>query len=65
MSEYRADKVKAGLVHCMKEPEATADCGDCPYRDTEEFCISRLCRDAFGLIVLLEERLAVKGGGEK
>lgn len=48
-------KVLYGLEHCGIEPETNEDCGDCPYRDPDDdFCISRLCRDARQVIITLD-----------
>lgn len=64
MTEERIRRVLDGLLHCGKEPEFEEDCGDCPYRDKEDdFCISRLCRDAYGVIVELDRQIAIMEGG--
>jgi len=48
-------KVLHGLECCGIEPETRDDCGDCPYLDGEDdFCISRLCRDARQVIITLD-----------
>ena len=53
--EEKRRKVLNGLLHCGTEPEDKDDCGDCPYRDKEDdFCISRLCRDAYDVIVTMD-----------
>lgn len=53
--EEKRRKVLNGLLHCGTEPEAKDDCGDCPYRDPDDdFCISRLCRDAYDVIVTMD-----------
>ena len=53
--EEKRRKVLNGLLHCAKEPSFDDDCGDCPYRDKEDdFCISRLCRDAYDVIVTMD-----------
>lgn len=64
MTEERIRRVLGGLLHCVKENELKEDCGDCPYRDKEDdFCISRLCRDAYGVIVELDRQIAIMEGG--
>lgn len=64
MNEERIRRVLDGLLHCVKENEFEEECGDCPYRDKEDdFCISRLCRDAYGVIVELDRQNATAKGG--
>ena len=53
--EEKRRKVLNGLLHCGVEPESKDDCGDCPYRDPDDdFYISHLCRDAYGVIVTMD-----------
>lgn len=53
--EEKTRKVLKGLLRCGTEPENAEDCGDCPYRDPDDdFCISRLCHDAYSVIVTLD-----------
>ena len=52
--EEKTRKVLKALLRCGKGPEFREDCGDCPYVDEEDGCISRLCRDAYSVIVTLD-----------
>lgn len=52
LSEERIRVVLDGLMHCSQEPEFKEDCEACPYHDdADDFCITRLCRDAYSVIV--------------
>ena len=60
-------RVLAGLEHCSTEPETYEDCGNCPYHEylqnDDDFCISRLCRDAHRVIVEQDKLLQQMGRG--
>lgn len=64
MTEERIRRVLDGLQHCGKESVNAEDCGDCPYLDDEnDFCVTRLCLDAYGVIVELDRQNAIMEGG--
>lgn len=51
--EEKTRTVLKALLQCGKGPEFREDCGD-SYVDEEDGCISRLCRDAYSVIVTLD-----------
>lgn len=53
--EEKRRRVLNGLLHCGTEPETSDQCAGCPYHeDEDDFCISRLCRDAYDVIVTMD-----------
>lgn len=53
--EEKRHRVLNGLLHCGTEPETSDQCAGCPYHeDEDDFCISRLCRDAYDVIVTMD-----------
>lgn len=61
--EKKIVKVLKGLDNCGKFREALEDCGDCPYQDPEDdFCVTRLSRDAYSVIVCLDKLIQQRGG---
>ena len=62
--EELSRKVLDGLMHCSMEPDFDEDCWDCPYRDRDDdFCISRLCRDAYSVITRQDMLIGQMGRG--
>lgn len=54
-TEEMTRKVLNGLLHCGTEPETSDQCAGCPYHeDEDDFCIYRLCRDAYSVITTLD-----------
>lgn len=52
--EEKTRKVLKALLQCGKAPEFKEACGDCPYLEVDEGCISRLCREAYSVITTLD-----------
>ena len=52
--EEKTRKVLKALLQCGKGPEWVEDCGDCPYLEEEDGCISCLSRDAYSVITTLD-----------
>lgn len=52
--EEKTRKVLEGLLHCEKAPRVVYPCQGCPYEGEDDFCISRLCRDAYSVITTLD-----------
>lgn len=61
--EEKITRVLKGLIQCSKSPEFKEDCGDCPYLDFADYdvssCIARLCRDAYTVIIKMQQLLAL------
>lgn len=61
--EEKITKVLKGLMQCSKSPEFKEDCGDCQYLDFADYdvssCIARLCRDAYTVIIKMQQLLAL------
>ena len=53
--EEKTRKVLKGLLCCGLDPETGTECKDCPYHSpNDDFCIPRLCRDAYDVIVTMD-----------
>lgn len=52
--EEKTRTVLKALLQCGKGPEFQEDCGDCPYVESEEHCITRFCHDAYAVIIHLD-----------
>lgn len=53
--EEKTRKVLNGLLHHAAYPENSDQCAGCLYHeDEDDFCISRLCRDAYSVITTLD-----------
>lgn len=57
--EAKITRVLKGLIQCSKSPEFQEDCGDYPYVESEEHCITRLYRDAYTVITKMQQLLAL------
>lgn len=55
--EEKTRTVLKALIQCGKGPEFKEDCGDCPYVESEEHCIARLCHDAYTVITKMQQLL--------
>lgn len=53
--EEKKSRVLKALLQCGKGPEFKEDCGDCPYLDYEDLCITRLAQDAYVVIIKLDK----------
>lgn len=53
-TEEKTRRVLKALLQCGKGPEFMDDCGDCPYLDAEEHCITRMAQEAYSVITTLD-----------